>query len=78
MSSGVGCRRDSDLSLLWLWHKSAAAAPIRPLAWKIPYAAGAALKRQKKKKKVKPPRIIIRIKRKNMCILVIEINTEDI
>ena len=26
-------------------------APIQPLAWELPYAAGAALKRPKKKKK---------------------------
>ena len=25
--------------------------PIRPLAWELPYAAGAALKKKKKKKK---------------------------
>ena len=30
---------------LWLWL--AAAAPIPPLAWKRPYAAGGALKRKK-------------------------------
>ena len=29
----------------------AAAAPIQPLAWKLPYAKGMALKRPKKKKK---------------------------
>ena len=28
-----------------------ATAPIQPLAWELPYATGAALKRQKKKKK---------------------------
>ena len=39
-----------DLALLWLWCRPAAAAPIRPQAWKPPYAAGMALKRQKKKK----------------------------
>ena len=26
-----------DLALLWLWHRPAAAAPIHPLAWKLPY-----------------------------------------
>ena len=26
-----------DLPLPWLWHKPAAAAPIQPLAWEIPY-----------------------------------------
>ena len=37
-----------DPALLWLWHRLAAAAPIRPLAGEPPYAVGAALKRQKK------------------------------
>ena len=37
---------------LWLWHRLAAAAPIRPLAWEPPYVAGAALKRQKDKKNI--------------------------
>ena len=34
-----------------LWCRPAATAPIRPLAWDPPYAAGAALKRQKMKRK---------------------------
>ena len=58
MNCGVGHRCGSDPELLWLWCSPAAVAPIRPLAWKIPYATGAALKqtnkqtkRQKKKKK---------------------------
>ena len=51
MSRGVGCRRGSDTALLWLWHRPAAAAPIRPLAWGPPYAAGTALKRKKEKKR---------------------------
>ena len=42
-----------DLELLWLWCRSAAAAPIQPLAWKLPYAASAAAKKAKKKKKKK-------------------------
>ena len=33
-----------DLALLWLWRRPAAIAPIRPLAWKPPYAKGVALK----------------------------------
>ena len=36
---------------LWLWCRPVAAAPVRPLAWEPPCAAGAALKRRKKKKK---------------------------
>ena len=49
MSCGVGHRHGSDLVLLWLWCRLAAAAPIGPLAWEPPYAAGTALKRPKKK-----------------------------
>ena len=49
MSCGVGRRRGSDPALLWLWRRPVATALIRPLAWEPPYAAGAALKRQKKK-----------------------------
>ena len=44
VSYGVGHRRGSDLVLLWLWHRPAAAAPIQPLTWEPPYAAGAPLK----------------------------------
>ena len=52
MSCGVGRRRCSNLVLLWLWRRPAAAALIRPLAWEPPYAVGEALeKRQKKNKK---------------------------
>ena len=35
-------RRGSDLALLWLWHRQAAVASIRPLAWEPPYAADTA------------------------------------
>ena len=38
-----------DPALLWLWCRLAATALNRPLAWEPPYAANAALKRQKKK-----------------------------
>ena len=40
-----------DPALLWMWCRLAAAAPIRPLAWKLPYATYAALKKEKKEKK---------------------------
>ena len=33
-----------DLGSLWLWCRLAAAAPIRPLTWELPYGAGVALK----------------------------------
>ena len=35
------------LVLLWLWCRPAAAAWIQLLAWKLPHAAGAALKSKK-------------------------------
>ena len=38
-----------DPTLLWLWHRPEATALTGPLAWKSPYAAGVALKRQKNK-----------------------------
>ena len=34
-----------DLTLLWLWCRLAATAPIRPLAWESLYATGVALKK---------------------------------
>ena len=37
--------------ILWLWHRLAATAPIRPLAWEPPYATGAALEKTKRQKK---------------------------
>ena len=48
-----GCRRGSDLSLLWLWCRPAAAVQIQSLAWEFPYATGAALKRNKEKERKK-------------------------
>ena len=47
MSYGIGRRCASDPALLWLWHGLAATAPVEPLAWKLPYATGAALKKEK-------------------------------
>ena len=41
---GVGHRCSLDPMLSWLWCRPAAVAPIRPLAWELLYAAGAALK----------------------------------
>ena len=54
MSCGVGYRCGSDPALLWLWRRPVATAPIGPLAWEPPYAAGAAqeiAKRQKERQK---------------------------
>ena len=47
MSCAVGHKHDSDPALLWLWYRQAATAPILPLAWELPYAMGAALKKKK-------------------------------
>ena len=49
----VGHRPGSDLALLWLWHRQLSTAPIPPLVWESPYAAGADLKKKKKKKEKK-------------------------
>ena len=46
VSCGVGRRRGSDPTLLWLWHRLAVVAPIRCLTQEYPYATGAALKRK--------------------------------
>ena len=46
MSCDVGHTCGLDPALLWLWCRMAAAALIRPLAWELPYATSAALKRQ--------------------------------
>ena len=53
VSCGVGRRRGSDPTLvwLWLWCRLAATAPIRLLAWEPPFAEGVALERQKDKNK---------------------------
>ena len=56
MSCGVGRRQDWDPVLLWLWSRWADAAPIQPLAWEPPYAAGAALKSKKEKEKASSSR----------------------
>ena len=53
VSCSVGRRRGLDPALLWLWCRPAYTAPIRPLAWESPYAAGAAQEIAKKTKKKK-------------------------
>ena len=49
VSCGVGCRRSSDLALLWLRSRLAAIALIQPLVWELSYDAPAALKRKKRR-----------------------------
>ena len=58
VSCGVGRRRGLDSTLLWLWHRPVAMAPIRPLSWESPHAMGAALEKAKKKKKKKRQNIV--------------------
>ena len=53
VSCGVGCRSGSDPALLWLWRRPVATAPIRALAWELPYATGMARKKEKQKQKQK-------------------------
>ena len=48
MRCGVGGRRGSDPTLLWLWCRLAAITLIGPLAWEPPFAECEALKRIKK------------------------------
>ena len=49
MSCGVDHRCGLDLVLLWLWHRPAATAAIRPPALEPPYTMDAAIKSKKKK-----------------------------
>ena len=53
MSCGVGHRRGLDPVLVWVWHRPAGTALIRPLAWEFPYAEHVALKKKKKKSRVR-------------------------
>ena len=65
MSCGVDQGHGSDPVLLWLSHRLASTAPIRPLAWELPYATGAALEKAKRQKaKTKTPK---------QCILLMEV-----
>ena len=51
MSCGVGPGRSSDLVLLWLWCRPAAAALIGPLVWELPCAMVWPLKKKGKERK---------------------------
>ena len=56
MSCGIGHRHGSDPTLLWLWCRLVASAPIQPLAWEPPYATEAAQENGKKGPKKKKER----------------------
>ena len=43
VNSCIGRRCSSDLALPWLWRRLAAAAPVQPLTWELPYAMSVAL-----------------------------------
>ena len=45
-----GHRHSSDPTFLWLWRRPVATVLIRPLAWELPYAMGAAPPKKKIKK----------------------------
>ena len=45
--------------LLRLWGRPVVAALIQPLAWELPYAAGAALKKKERENKTKQNRVPI-------------------
>ena len=52
MSCDVNLRHGLDqallwLALLWLWRRPAATGPESSLAWELPCAVGAALKKKK-------------------------------
>ena len=53
MNCGIGHRRGSDPTLLWLWCRLAAIALTQPLAWELPYAEGVAIKKKQKNKQKK-------------------------
>ena len=55
VSSGVGHRCGSDLALLWLWCRLAAAVPIQPLAWELPHATGVVVKSKTKTNQPRGP-----------------------
>ena len=69
MNCGGGRRHISDLVLLWLWCRPSAVAPVRPLTWEPPHAAGCSPQKDKKlKKKIKKiQRIKYRIQRRSGC-----------
>ena len=71
MSCGVGCRGGLDPTLLWLWHRQATAASIRPLVWEPPHAMEAALEKAKRPKKNVCIYIYIHIYNEHRCDLYI-------
>ena len=54
--------------LLWLWCRVAAVAPLCLLAWELPYAAGAAIKKKKKLKNKRSILICHPVCQRNLCV----------
>ena len=77
MSCGVGYRQSLDPELLWLWSRPAAVAPIQSLAWELPYAIDATLKRKRKKKKKKKQLRNLRVHRGRDAVRIISLLTVD-
>ena len=76
MSCGVGRRRNSDPTLVWLWCRLTVTAPIRPLAREPPYTVGAALKKKTKgKKKKKRKGMYTYVQLNHYSVINTEINT---
>ena len=53
VSCGIGHKHSSDPALLWpcgIGRQLLSSMQVGPLDWELPYAAGVALKRQKKRK----------------------------
>lgn len=74
MSCGVDQRCGLHPALLWLRHRLAAAAQIRPLPWQFTYVAISGLKKQtnknKKKKKEKEEVTAVVFIHSHFCLLV--------
>ena len=53
LSCGVGRRHGADPGLLWLWHRLASTALIKPLAWEPSICCRGGPRKDKKTKKKK-------------------------
>ena len=63
------CRSQMHSDLAWQWCRLAAAALIQPLAWKFPYASGAAVKKKILKMKKKKPQTTKTNRQNGVCFI---------
>ena len=66
MRCGVSLRRGLGATVLWLWCRLAAVAPVISLVWELPYAVGVASQKKtkdKKKKKNRTAKIVVETKK---------------